>query len=575
MSTTISKPKIAPTVSAARKAARPEKQLTTIEFNLFAPNNRAAILIGDFSDWQEIPMRKNRKGYFQVSVPLADGTYQYKYKIKSKSYFFKPNEWVTISDPYATAIDKETQNSIIRIKDGRRIVDEYVWQHDDKPLPPDEQLVIYELHVGDFSGGEADPFNRGKFSDVVDKLDYLVDLGINAIELMPVKENPGTHGWGYNPRHFFAVESSYGSSEDLKRMIDECHGRGIRVLMDDVYNHSEQECPLAHMDYDYWYRREPKDPIWNWGPEFNYEFYDEKLNEKPAWKFMGDAVRFWVSEYHIDGLRFDAAKQLDNYDFMHWISEEGKKVAGLKPFYCFAEMLPLDPSITGPDGPLDGCWHDFFRSTSIPYLCGEQCNIDSLKDILDARRKGFVNASNVINYLTNHDQQRAMYMLGEQGISGQEAFRRVKLGVSAMMTAFGIPLIFMGEEFGEIKEKSSEQNKIEWPRLAQADNMDLFNHCKNLIAFRKTHPALWSNNLSFIHEDIENNVLAYLRWTEDGDKVVVILNLSDEPLTDYTVSNLPEDGRWRDGFKQTEVEVNEGALKIDLPEREAQILIRA
>ncbi len=520
-------------------------------------------------------MRKNKNGFFNVRVPLADGSYHYKFKVQSKSYFFQPDEWITISDPYATAIDKETQNAVIRIKNGKRIIDEYIWQHDDKPLPPNEQLVIYELHVGDFSGGEADPFVRGKFTDLTQKLDYLVELGVNAIELMPVKENPGEHGWGYNPRHFFAIESNYGTTEELKHMIDECHAHGIRVLMDDIYNHSEQECPLAHMDYDYWYRREPKDPIWNWGPEFNYEFYDEKLKVKPAWKFMGDAVRFWVNEYHIDGLRFDAAKQLDNYDFMRWISEEAKSVAGDKPFYCFAEMLPLDPSITGTEGPMDGCWHDFFRSTSIPYLCGIECNLEAIKDIIDARRKGFMEATNVINYLTNHDQQRAMFMLGEQEIIGKEAFRRVKLGVATMVTSFGLPMIFMGEEFGEYKEKISEQNKINWQLLAQKDNKELFNYCKDLIALRKGHPALWSNNLAFIHEDTDKNVLSYLRWTEEGDQVVVILNLSDQPLANYVITDFPEDGVWHECFKQLDVEVKERTLTIDLPEREAQILVRA
>src|ERR1044072_1958228 len=231
MSTTLTKPRKSTANRLAKKKAKSEDQTTKFEFNLFAPNIKAAVLIGDFSDWQEIPLRKSKSGYFQVRVPLADGTYQYKFKVQSRSYFFQPNEWVTISDPYATAIDKESQNAIIRIKDGRRIIDEYVWQHDDKPLPPNEQLVIYELHVGDFSGGEADPFIRGKYTDVVAKLDYLIELGVNAIELMPVKENPGDHGWGYNPRHFFAVESSYGTSEELKHMIDECHARGIRVLM--------------------------------------------------------------------------------------------------------------------------------------------------------------------------------------------------------------------------------------------------------------------------------------------------------------------------------------------------------
>ncbi len=299
-----------PTRQISRKAPKKRK----VEFLLFAPNNKAASLIGSFSDWKELPMKKGKDGYFRLNVPLADGEYQYRFRVQSNSWFFPPGEWVTITDPYATDIDNFNQNGILRIKDGKPIVDEYVWQHDDKPLPPDNQLVSYEMHVGDFSGGEADPFVRGKYSDVIAKLDYLTELGINAIELMPVKEFPGDQGWGYNPRYFFATESSYGTTAELKQLVDECHARGIRVFIDGVYNHSDSSAPLAHIDHDYWYHHDPKDPNLNWGPEFNYEHYDEKHDVSPAWQFIGSTVRFWVQEYHLDGIRYDGAKHIGNFD---------------------------------------------------------------------------------------------------------------------------------------------------------------------------------------------------------------------------------------------------------------------
>ena len=124
------------------------------------------------------------------------------------------------------------------------------------------------MHVGDFSGGEDDPYPRGNYQHVIEKLDYLCELGINAIELMPIKEYPGDYSWGYNPRYFLATESSYGSTEDLKRLIDECHARGIRIIIDGIYNHSEASSPLTQIDHDYWYHHEPRDPDNNWGPEF-------------------------------------------------------------------------------------------------------------------------------------------------------------------------------------------------------------------------------------------------------------------------------------------------------------------
>ncbi|MCY7273450.1 MAG: alpha-amylase, partial [Phormidesmis sp. CAN_BIN44] len=291
-----------------------------IEFNLFAPYNKGVSLVGSFSDWKEISMKKGEDGYFRVNVDLKDGTYQYKFRVQSKSWFFEPDQWVDVTDPYATDVDGKSasENAIAHIKDGERIVDTYVWQHDDQPLPADNELVIYELHIADFSGGEGNHEGRGTYQDAIAKLDYLSDLGVNAIELMPVKEYPGDYSWGYNPRHFFASESSYGETAELKQLIDECHGRGMRVIMDGIYNHSEASAPLTQIDHDYWYHHQPRDPDNNWGPEFNYEEYDEALQTYPARRFVGEVVRYWVSEFHIDGIRYDAARQIANYDFMHW-----------------------------------------------------------------------------------------------------------------------------------------------------------------------------------------------------------------------------------------------------------------
>ena len=143
-----------------------------IEFVLFAPYNKAASLIGTFSDWKEVPMEKDDTGNFRVTVDLEDGNYQYKFRVQSKSWFFEPDQWVDVIDPYAFDIDDAAQTGVFCVKDGKKFVDDYVWQHDDKPLPPDHQLVIYELHISDFSGGEDDPHPRGKFKHVIEKLDY-------------------------------------------------------------------------------------------------------------------------------------------------------------------------------------------------------------------------------------------------------------------------------------------------------------------------------------------------------------------------------------------------------------------
>lgn len=544
-----------------------------IEFKLFAPYNKGAALIGSFSNWEEIPMEKDEEGYFRTRVELEDGVYQYKFRVQSKSWFVEADQWVDVVDPYATDIDDPSQNGVVRIKDGSRIIDTYVWKHDDKPLPADRELVIYEMHVADFSGGEADPLARGKYKHVVEKLDYLVELGINAIELMPLKEYPGDYSWGYNPRYFFAAESSYGTTEELKNLIDECHGRGIRVIIDGIYNHSEASSPLTQIDHDYWYHHEPRDPDNNWGPEFNYEFYDENLETFPARRFAGDTVRFWIQEYHLDGLRFDAARQIANYDFMHWIVQEAKNAAGPKPFYAVAEYIPDNPSITNLDGPMDGCWHDSFYHCIIPQLCGDFFDLEQLKDVIDCKRQGYLGATNVVNYLTNHDHDRLFAELGSCGILDEAAFKRAKLGAVVLMTAVGVPLIWMGEEFGEYKAKTIEQAKIDWTLLGNDMNKGLWEYYKGLIHLRKNNQALYTENIEFFHEDPESKVFAYTRWNDEGSRVVVVANWSENYLAGYSVPHFPENGTWHEWTGNYDIESGDNNIMIDLPEYEAKVFV--
>jgi 1,4-alpha-glucan branching enzyme len=523
-----------------------------IEFDLFAPRNNGAALIASFSEWQEIPMQKGEDGYFRTQIELEDGTYQYKFRVQTKSPNFEPDQCLDIIDPYATDVDEERAYAVVNIKDGKRIVDTYIWQHDDTPLPENHELVIYEMHVADFTGGELDSHKRGKFLDAIEKLHYLKDLGINAIELMPVNEYPGDYSWGYKVRHFFAVESSYGSTADLKKFIDECHSRGIRVFMDGIYNHTDEECPLMLVDRNYWYyeyMHYPEDPGNYWGPEFNYDNYDEKLDVKPAWKYVGDVVKYWVEEYHIDGIRFDAVRQLANVEFLDWLAKQSKKNTANKPFYNIAEYIPDTKEITSPDGPLDACWHESFRYFMIPSICGESFELEQLKEVLDPKRQGYATAINVINYLATHDREHVFRELGDRSIFDEAAFTRAKLGAVLLITAMGIPMLWMGEEFGEHKRKSqtvTQPKKIAWPLLEREENRNLFEYYKALIALRQKNPALQSDNIEFFAENADAKVFAYHRWDNAGNRVAVVVNFSDVNLTGYQVTNFPECGQWRD-----------------------------
>ncbi len=543
----------------------------SIEFKLFAPYNNSVTLKGCFSDWSEISMEKDQQGYFRTKVELADGAYQYKFRVQSQSYFLEADEWVEINDPYATDIDDASQNSVIQIKDGKKVIDTYVWRHDEKSLPSNEELVIYELFVGGFSGGEKDKKERGRFQDVIEKLDYLCELGINAVELMPIQEYPGDNNWGYNPRHYFAIESSYGSSSNLKELIDECHGRGIRVFMDFIFNHSDTEAPLTKINYDYWYRKEAKDPDNSWGPEFDYERYDENLDIKPAWQFIGDVIHFWIEEYHIDGIRFDAAKQIDNRDFLAWLSHQAQETASMKPFFNTAEHIPEDPSLAGYDNPVDSCWHESFYIEVLKQICGDDSDFESLKEVIDAQSQGYQGATSVINYISCHDHKYTITELSDREFFEESAFKRAKLGAVFLMTAVGVPLIWMGNEFGEYNPE--EEIQIDWNLLENDLNRGLLDYYRGLIALRKENHALRTSNIDFFYEDSESKVLAYTRWNDEGSRIVVAINLSDNFLQDYTINNFPTEGTWHEWTKDYDVEAKEGKLVITLGEYEAQIFV--
>ena len=178
----------------------PSEKPGFVDLALFAPYNEKVWLTASWNKWERVPLEKSKDGWWRTEVQLEDGEYFYNWIVKSKSYFAIDKE-IEVFDPYGLSISNdEKQRTYLRVRDGKRLIHDYVWKHDDVPLPNNQQLILYELHVGDFSGGKGDiasPRVRGKFTGVIEKLDYLKELGINAIELMPVKEFPGK-SWGYN-----------------------------------------------------------------------------------------------------------------------------------------------------------------------------------------------------------------------------------------------------------------------------------------------------------------------------------------------------------------------------------------
>jgi len=178
-----------------------------------------------------------------------------------------------------------------------------------------------------------------------------------------------------------------------------------------------------------------------------------------------------------------------------------------------------------------------------------------------------------VNYLSNHDHNHVPAELGEREIFGEAAFQRAKLGAVLLMTAVGVPLIWMGDEFGEYKSKTIEPAKIDWTLLGNDLNKGLWEYYKGLINLRENNQALYTENIDFFHEDLESKVFAYTRWNDEGSRVVVVVNWSENYLAGYSVPHFPANGTWHEWTGNYDLESGDDNILIDLPESEAKVFV--
>lgn len=582
------------TVSPAGAAGLEPAERTEAEpgvvIGLFAPRNPAVRLVASWTDWKPVDLERSDDGWWRTRVNLPDGDYEYKFRATSVSYFSLDKE-VDVFDPYGVSISEDAEeNTILRVRGGKRVDVAYAWKHDDVPLPSNRDLVIYELHVGDFTGGQGDrgrgrEYEKGRFKHVAEKLDYLRDLGINCIELLPVKEFPGK-GWGYSLRSLFAVENSYGSPEELCRLVDEAHARGMRVLIDGVYNHADSESPLAKLSYEYWYHNPNPDPEeLQWGPKFNYGYYDAELGVYPARKYVNESLEFWVGTFHIDGIRFDATRAIADFKVMRELTDVAhRKADGIKPFFTVAEHVPEDPAIVGRDdgAPMDAAWQDGLARLLQAIVIWREVDgnvptdLAALATKLNPAINGYKRGDRFVNFIGNHDFHRILYLLGhDAGVFDEAAFRRVKLGTALLLTAPGIPMLWMGQEFGFSAAKSLEPRPLDWTLLKNDRNSDLLEFHRKLIAARHMHAAFRADGFHVVLSDTDRSLFGYKRFDEAGEMAVVLANLLDGDAGGVEVSGagLP-DGAYVELIHGDEVSVEGGVLRTTLGPSEAKVFLR-
>ncbi|HET9906635.1 MAG TPA: alpha-amylase family glycosyl hydrolase [Anaerolineales bacterium] len=439
-------------------------------------------------------------------------------------------------------------------------------------LPWWREAVFYEIFVRSFY--DTDGNGIGDFNGITQKLDYLQELGINAIWLMPIHPSPSYHG--YDVINYYAVNSEYGSMDDFKHLLEEAHNRGIRVIIDFVINHTSSQHPWfqdSNRDLESKYRNyyiwsADGGNGWHQGQNgYYYAFFcdcmpDLNYNNPDVTTDMLKVTDYWLSEIGVDGFRVDAAKHLiedgevrENTPATHewykgfYIAYKEQNPQAYAVGEVFGAGASVVKSYTGDQ--LDQVFN-FEMSTGFVNSVNGGANSGvtsaikfTLQDMPDF---------NFATFLTNHDQNRAMSVFnGDPG--------KAKAAAALLLTSPGTPFIYYGEEIGMQGQKPDEDIRLpmQWSAEANAgfttgmpwrapasdypqvhvaaqneDPNSLLNHYRTMISLRRASPALSGGELVLVETD-NPGVYAVLRSSPD-QTLLVIVNLEGTPISDYQLS---------------------------------------
>lgn len=461
-------------------------------------------------------------------------------------------------------------------------LNDFNWKDDNWNNLPLEQYIIYELHTGTFTP-------QGTFGAIEEKLDYLKELGVNAIEIMPVSQFPGSRNWGYDGVFPYAVQDSYGGPEGLKHLAETCHAKGIAVILDVVYNHLGPEGNYLSAFGSY-FTDKYNTP---WGKAINF---DDEWCDGVRQYFIENTL-MWFRDFHIDALRMDAVHAIKDFSPVHILREIKLQVNKLmeqtgRTHYLIVELdlndnrfiNPLEQQGFGMDAQWIDEFHHALRVSAGEERTGYYADFNGLSHLAKAykdayvfdgqfsphRKKFFgVKAENnpgkqFIVFSQNHDQV-GNRMLGER-TSTLVSFEMQKLMAGAVLVSPYVPMLFMGEEYGEphpflyfvshtdsdlaeavrrgrkaefaafhargeapdpVSEKTFDASKLQWELIKQEPHQTLLRFYKALITLRKEQPVLNSldRNELFAEADEETQTLMLHRWYQ-GEHIFCFLNFS-------------------------------------------------
>jgi 1,4-alpha-glucan branching enzyme len=533
-------------------------------FRVWAPHASAVFVTGSFNNWQrsQIPLARETDGCWSANVPQARVGDEYKFVVQSGS------QQLLRTDPYAKDVRPPFQNGVVR--NGKVLGVDTAVPIPATPFQPPtlEELVIYELHVGTFGEGNGRP--PYTFAQVMEKLPYLRVLGINAIELMPVKAFPGDLSWGYNPAHPFAISQVYGGPEKFKQLIQAAHAQGIAVIVDVVYNHfGPQE--LSLWQFDGWQQH-------GLGGIYFYNDWRSKTpwaDTRPDYgrpevrRYIRDNVRMWLDEYQIDGLRWDATSYIRNAH-----GHDGDPGANIPEGWALmqaingemqhhnprqiriAEDLQANRWLTEPiqagGAGFNTQWDSQFVHPIRQAIIAprdEDRNMLAVRDALLFRYGADV-FSRVI-YTESHDEvangkARVVHEVAVADSSSALAAKRAALGAGLVFTAPGVPMIFQGQEFLE-DGWFDDKRPLDWQKAEQNGGMvALYRH---LISLRRNQAGqtrgLSGPSLNVFHVNDAAKLIAFHRWHfgGPGDDVIVVANFSNRVLRQYKLG-FPRAGEW-------------------------------
>lgn len=546
----------------------PEKKKMTL--HLIAPENK------------KLAMNPAPAGYFTLQVPEV---------FPGSRYFFRPDGRKDFPDP-ASHYQPDGVHGPSEVVDHTT----FTWQDQNWKAPPLKELILYELHVGTFTA-------EGTFEAIIPRLHDLAAMGINALELMPVSQFPGSRNWGYDGVYPYAVQNSYGGPESLKKLVNACHIHGIAVLLDVVYNHLGPEGNYFE-NYGPYFTDKYSTP---WGKALNF---DGEWSDEVREYFVNNAL-FWLENYHFDGLRVDAIHMV--YDmgavpFWELLHGQVKALAEKlgRTFHLIAECDCNSPRVTslpelGGFG-FDAQWLDDFHHALYVLLDsnGRERYYDFGKtaQLAKAYTDGFVHSGEYVAFRKkkhgassagvpgnkfivfnqNHDQV-GNRVKGER-LSLLVNFERLKLAAAAIMLSPYIPLLFMGEEYAEeasfyyfvshndkelIKavrkgrkkefaafgfkngppdpqaENTFNACRLQWQKRREGHHQVMLLWHQHLITMRRINPVLQN----FCKNDVRVNVLKQEgyelhRQTEGGQMhLLCLFNLSEKEI-DYTFPSWAE-----------------------------------